>query len=341
MTNPKHVQRFTPRRDIFAEAKPATTEVPTPPVKYINYKQKQKKFPLVQQIHPLLIILLIYAIISPLRYDRKKNPRKFAPGFKTNFNSAETIINLLSDVSPYLNLEEQEKIQNIIGIFEAANILNNIRAGTYQNPRFINTMSYTMDAQERKLEIIKALKPYLPASNHEIIEKAIHTYNALNKVSRNLVHFSSKTDENTETQNATNKITELLEIINPLVPSEQKQKLNQIKNIIKMYNAMESSQLWEKWTQQETKKTQTHDSSSEKDVNSNKPKINKYSNNIKNTIEESDSSPKEPEESNEESKKNITDALKSVLNPEQAQAMEIMMKMAQLLSQKSDDKKDD
>lgn len=310
MANPRQVQRFIPRRDTFPGEKPIKAKAPASPVKTINPKQKQKKLAPVQQIQALLIILLMYVIICSLRNEMKKNPRKFAPGFKTNFNSTETIMNMLSDVCPYLGLQEQEKIQTFIGMLEAVNILNGIRTGSYQNPGFINTMSSTMDIQDRKLGIIKALKPYLPSENREIIDKTIHTYNAINKVSKNLTHSAITAAGHVESQNATDKITKLIEIVDPLVSSEQQQKLNQIKSMIKMYNTVESM---------------TQSLSSVKEPSSDKVNISSSNDNNSNN-------------NDNDTTKNITNALKSVLNPEQAQAMEVMMKMAQLLTQKSDDK---
>lgn len=347
MAIPGHVQRFSPRhRDIAVEnktttagGKPDQTKTSTPLGKDTDIEKKQKNLSPIHQLHTLLMILIVYAIIYSLKNERKKKPKKFVSSFNRNFDSMETVVNMLSDVSPYLGLQEQEKIQTLIGMFEAANILSSIRNGSYQSPRILKSLSTPMDSQERKLGIIKALKPYLPPSNYEIIDKAIHTYNAIDRVSKNLVHNSSQSTENAESQNIANKITELLEIIDPLVPNEQQQKFNQVKNLVKMYNAMEESQLWEKWTQQEAqqeaKKSKTQNPSDDEEIDSNKTNMMSKSNN-----DDSKTNNDKPTSNSREAKKSVTDALKSVLNPEQIQTMEVMMKMAQLLSQKSDDKED-
>ena len=173
-----------------------------------------------------------------------------------------------------------------------------------------------MGDQDRKIEIVKTLKPYFPPDIREIIEKTIHTYYALNRVSGNIVRFSEAL-ENGEKQSNPKRIAEVLEIINPLVPLEQQKRINQIQNLIKMYSTLESSQLFENWTQQEpedSKPIETENSS--------------YDNN------ENDS--KQPEQ-----KKDITDALKSTLDPEQSQALEMAIKLAQLLSQKSNENKNE
>jgi len=270
--------------------------------------------PLTQQLQPVQLLLLIFLLwftIPAFKNGKNRHFKILKRNLKETFNTPDTIIHMLSDVSPYLGLKEQENINTLVGVLEAANILRNIRVGTYQNPRILRSMNSSMNVQDKKLGIIKALKPYIPSNNHEIVDKAIQTYNTINKVSENLVQYTSKTSENIDRQKIADQIAETLEIINPLVPPEQQQRLKQIQNVIKMYGIMESSQLWEKRNQQESQQIKTQ--------------------------ETSNNSSSQKSESKTKEQKNVTDALKSVLSPEQSQAMEVMMKMAQLLSQKSND----
>jgi hypothetical protein len=303
----KSPQRFIPRRDIVVE-----TKLPKPEKK--NNPSKPSVIPLTQQLQPVQLLLLIFLLwftIPAFKNGKNRHFKILKRNLKETFNTPDTIIHMLSDVSPYLGLKEQENINTLVGVLEAANILRNIRVGTYQNPRILRSMNSSMNVQDKKLGIIKALKPYIPSNNHEIVDKAIQTYNTINKVSENLVQYTSKTSENIDRQKIADQIAETLEIINPLVPPEQQQRLKQIQNVIKMYGIMESSQLWEKRNQQESQQIKTQ--------------------------ETSNNSSSQKSESKTKEQKNVTDALKSVLSPEQSQAMEVMMKMAQLLSQKSND----
>jgi len=324
MSSSRNIQRFTPRRDIDLVNKGTNSVerkdsiVNTIPVDVVAVQRKPNFPRATQKLQPILVIFLLWLIIPSLknRIIKEKTYKRTSSSFGESFLKTDTIIDILSDVSPYLGLQEQESINTIIGILEAANILSNVRAGTYQSPRILKDINLSMGDQDRKIEIVKTLKPYFPPDIREIIEKTIHTYYALNRVSGNIVRFSEAL-ENGEKQSNPKRIAEVLEIINPLVPLEQQKRINQIQNLIKMYSTLESSQLFENWTQQEpedSKPIETENSS--------------YDNN------ENDS--KQPEQ-----KKDITDALKSTLDPEQSQALEMAIKLAQLLSQKSNENKNE
>ena len=276
--------------------------------------------------NPLPIVLFIL-LVSPY-IKRHKASTVLEESEINTFDDSDTILDILSSIYPYLDLEYQDGINFIFGLAEVRSILNSLLKGTYYKYSKLDTSIQPASYQEKVIGIIRSLQPYISLENQALINRILDTFSSTKELVYRLNKFKHQSLEvQTSSKNNLQKVSELIDIIKMLIPGEQQQYFNQISNILRMVETVELAQLVnapEKDTLPTTSENKiasnTEEAAKEKDLEENKEISIPSNSNI------------------EAGKKSInleaiSHSLKSMLKPEQANSLDLIMKMAQLLAQ--------
>ena len=276
--------------------------------------------------NPLPIVLFIL-LVSPYIKRHKANIVLEDSAIDT-FDDSDTVLDILSSIYPYLDLEYQDGINFIFGLAEVRSILNSLLKGTYYKYSKLDTSIQPASYQEKVIGIIRSLQPYISLENQALINRILDTFSSTKELVYRLNKFKHQSLEvQTSSKNNLQKVSELIDIIKMLIPGEQQQYFNQISNILRMVETVELAQLVN------APEKDTLPTTSE----------NKIASNTEEAAKEKDSGDNKeisiPSNSNIEAGKKsinleaISHSLKSMLKPEQANSLDLIMKMAQLLAQ--------
>lgn len=276
--------------------------------------------------NPLPIVLFIL-LVSPYIKRHKANIVLEDSAIDT-FDDSDTVLDILSSIYPYLDLEYQDGINFIFGLAEVRSILNSLLKGTYYKYSKLDTSIQPASYQEKVIDIIRSLQPYISLENQALINRILDTFSSTKELVYRLNKFKHQSLEvQTSSKNNLQKVSELIDIIKMLIPGEQQQYFNQISNILRMVETVELAQLVN------APEKDTLPTTSE----------NKIASNTEEAAKEKDSGDNKeisiPSNSNIEAGKKsinleaISHSLKSMLKPEQANSLDLIMKMAQLLAQ--------
>jgi len=276
--------------------------------------------------NPLPIVLFIL-LVSPYIKRHKANIVLEDSAIDT-FDDSDTVLDILSSIYPYLDLEYQDGINFIFGLAEVRSILNSLLKGTYYKYSKLDTSIQPASYQEKVIGIIRSLQPYISLENQALINRILDTFSSTKELVYRLNKFKHQSLEvQTSSKNNLQKVSELIDIIKMLIPGEQQQYFNQISNILRMVETVELAQLLN------APEKDTLPTTSE----------NKIASNTEEAAKEKDSGDNKeisiPSNSNIEAGKKsinleaISHSLKSMLKPEQANSLDLIMKMAQLLAQ--------
>lgn len=258
---------------------------------------------------PLPLFVVILLILPYIRASQTRDGFGDS-GLNTLMKESDTILDILSSMHPYLDSESQNSINIIFGVFETTDILRSLAQSTYQAPHILSSGDGPMDHRERALGIIKSIQPYISKDNQILIDKVIHTNDAVETLTKKLQQFRRQDVRVSEsTEEGIARVAEIIDTIKLLVPPEQQQALNQINKILRIVDIMEVVQQLDG---------------------------NKKSGALPapdNTTDETPGDLMSPDSQSEDKTERISNALKTMLNPEQAQSLDLIMKMAQVFTQ--------
>jgi len=305
--------------------------------------------------NPLPIVLFIL-LVSPYIKRHKANIVLEDSAIDT-FDDSDTVLDILSSIYPYLDLEYQDGINFIFGLAEVRSILNSLLKGTYYKYSKLDTSIQPASYQEKVIGIIRSLQPYISLENQALINRILDTFSSTKELVYRLNKFKHQSLEvQTSSKNNLQKVSELIDIIKMLIPGEQQQYFNQISNILRMVETVELAikmlipgeqqqyfnQISNILRMVETVELAQLLNAPEKDTLPTTSE-NKIASNTEEAAKEKDSGDNKeisiPSNSNIEAGKKsinleaISHSLKSMLKPEQANSLDLIMKMAQLLAQ--------
>ena len=290
-----------------------------------NPKTEEKNIPLgftyapPNQKNPLRLILLILLVSPYIKRDKARTVSRNKA--EDNFDDWDTILDILSSIYPYLDSEYQDGINFIFGLTEAKSLLESLLRGSYYKFSKSDTSMQTSGYQERAIGIIRSIQPYISVENQILLNRILNTIDSLEVLAYRLNRFKQRSLEvQNSNKNSLAKVIDLIDIIKILIPGERQQHFNQISNILKLMETIDLAQ---------------GINSSEND-NSSITAENKITSNAD---IDADTAPENYEEDNKAINIDaISHSLKSVLKPEQAKSLDLIMKMAQLLSLDSEEK---
>ena len=277
------------------------------------------------QRNPLPVVLFIL-LVSP--YIKRQKVNTFLEESEIDsFDDSDTILDILSSIYPYLDLEYQDGINFIFALAEVRTILNSLFKGTYHKFSRLDAGIQPSSYQERLNGIIRALQPYISLENQVLINRILDTFDNTKELIYRLNRFKHQSLElQSSSKNSLEKVMKLIDIIKMLLPSEQHQFLKQLSNILRMAETVELAQLLNS-PENNASPAETENKTT---ANDNKEA---FENNKEDTIASSDSNVETDKQPiNLEA---ISNSFKTMLKPEQAKSLDLIMKMAQLLAQDS------
>lgn len=328
--NKRPAYRFTPRKDLFPAPEPIPANNPTKPVTEPSSSQNdavlsrlQKTLrktggPALQPVN-LLLILIVFKALSSLFQPEKKTGIAMLGQSLGGFMEHPNIMGLLNDISPYLNEREQDGVFTILGMMDAYNIIKGIRNRTYhQQKKAVVSSAAFKNPKTKKIGILNAVKPYLPKPDNEMLEKMVQIYEASDKVMQNIqiIRNNRNLSENQD-QKGTENITEMLKAFKPIFPPEHQTKLDSISKVLTMAEVMNLMDM--------------KNTSSDTGNNVKKPESYNKTGSTEGRDEDASQG-----KSGIGSMGDTVESLKSVMNDDQKKALNMFMKMAELLAAPSE-----
>lgn len=293
------------------------------------------------QVNPLPVILLILLASPYIKSNKTHSPLMdqgmtdqgmmdqgidlYSQESDMNMDESDLILDMLSSIYPYVDSKLQDGINLVFGLSETRDKLMSLVEGTYQAPRVFSLVESPRDYKERAVGIIRSLQPYISLENQTLINRALDISDTMETLVNRLDRFRRESNIRTQSPMGINlpDLVEIIDIVKILVPGEQQQQLSQISNIIRVIETVELAQL----LNTSHKVGPTYEAESEPPSKGSSPSAK-----IK-------GGPPVKGEVPEEKMRAMSDILKTMLNPEQAKSVDLIMNMAQLLSKDSQDKK--
>lgn len=346
----KEPWRFIPRRDLFpdvesplsSEQENRTTELPlsqpkniperksNTPVHQLQYSpsstmdqrsqkpaQKAKKGPPLPIERPMTAVktkrrttpgflLLLFGGFLLLEFLESRTEGTTILG---GLREPQTV-QMLKAIGPYLEDQQQDVLYTAAGVMETMHMVKDVMNHTYQNQQRATIMNVPSNPRVRKVEAVKAIRPYIPSDNRRQLNQVLNFYEGADKVHRNLKAFqNNRVLKEGQKTSPLDLATDILSVIRPVLPQEQRDQADKASQIIKMIEVMGA-------------------------VNKGSRKENKQY--ALKSGDEKQRAKKLGEESPTDSSgqiEKIMDSFAPMLNDEQKESMNMIMQMAQLLSQ--------
>ncbi len=284
------------------------------------------------QTNPLPIILMILFASHYIKTDNAKSPIMdddtdnyplMDNGVEGNTYESDIIMDMLSSIHPYMDPKIQDGINLIFGLYDMRDRLRSLIDGTYQTSPILTNVEQPFNYKERAIGIIKSIQPYISLENQTIINRILDINSTMEKLIDKLERFRQRDDIVVQGSMSANisKLMEMLDIIKVLIPVETHKYISQINNILKIIEAVEVAQLL---------------NPSNKGEIASKTETRVLSNSDDSAKTENKGSDHDKKEDSDEKLNNISNMLKTMLNPEQAKSLELVMGIAQLLTKDSE-----
>lgn len=311
---PRINQEYSPFPSPHKEPLNMTQQPPMP--KPLNKIQNTPKSSQLHGTSPLLIIFLALFVAPYIKAKKTPNIKlKDTSYHQDNSQSTDSFLGILSAIHPYLQSEEQWLINAIFGFSEITEIITGLMGNTYQTQKLTMASKQFMSKKEKNIGIMQAIQPYVPYESQALLDKVVQIQNTVNKLANSFNHYKSQDSESQDysKEKMLSRIADTMDIIKPLMPKEQQDGIKQINKVLKIIQAIEMSEILDGF-----KKTNIGDTpalKSQKDIHINDKEILAL-----------------PESENQDKSDGEIDSSTST-DDEQSNSLEMMIKMAQLLSQ--------
>ncbi|HZJ57693.1 MAG TPA: hypothetical protein VFD89_05565 [Clostridia bacterium] len=276
------------------------------------------------QANPLPIILLIL-LVSPYIQRARSDSIRLYNSEESQADGSDTVVDILTSIYPYLDPKHQDGINFIVGLAKTKANLQGLIDGTYQTPRISGASKPITSYKERAVGIIKALQPHISLENQTQINRILHVNNTLEKLVDSIERFKERNSIKAQ-DSAADKISramEMIDILKILAPAEQLQYIDQVSNVLRLVGTIELAQQITPSIQDSSRVMDGAGAVDGKEQGQ--------------SFDDSGAT-RDATKERDEKVENISKAFKSVLNPDQAKSLELIMNMAQLLSKDSSDK---
>ena len=222
-------------------------------------------------------------------------------------------LDMLLSLGPYLNEKEQDAVYTAAGVLEAFHTINDVMSHTYHNRHKAMSMQVPSSPSARKIEAMKAIKPYIKPDTRQQLDRFVNLYETMNKLRSNItIYRNNRSLSGKDRLSTFESVNEVLKVIKPILPEEHRERADKAVQLFKMAEAISSAEKLSKGAPKDK---------------SGKRYDRKETVNTVNKDNASDS-----EDQNEKIQK-MMDSLSPMLNDEQKESINMIMKMAQLLSQ--------
>ena len=216
---------------------------------------------------------------------------------------------MLKDAAPYLEQDEQAIAYSLAGAFEIASGIRDLLNRTYHHRCQIQAMGSVIpsDPTAKRIGLLKAVMPHLP-EDQEAVSQVVKAYETADRLYRNMKIFHNNrvlaqgtSDRPIET------VLEILNVLHPVLPPETRSQSEKILTILRMAEALK---LGPAQASKQTAAKKAGSSTSPKGSTQKKASADEGGNQMESMIH----------------------SLKSILNEEQQETMDVLMQMAKLLS---------
>jgi hypothetical protein len=286
-----------------------------------NPNQARSKFD-DEKIKELADSIRIHGVVQPIivttkgkRYQIVAGERRWRASRLANKDTIPAIVVEIDEkqsieIGPYLDDPQQDALYTAAGVMETIQMVKDVMNHTYQNQQRATIMNVPPNPRVRKVEAIKAIRPYIPPDNRKQLNQVLNFYEGADKVHRNFKAFqNSQILKEGQKTSLLELVTDILNVIHPVLPQEQRDQAEKASQIIKMIEVMGA-------VNKGSKKERRQHAQKAEDEKSKAKKIKEEN----------------PSDSSEQINK-IMDSFAPMLNDEQKESMNMIMKMAQLLSQ--------
>lgn len=262
----------------------------------------------------LFLLLIGWIFLWPVL---KKSRPKLTAGLEStiaNVLDSPKSTQMLLAIGPYLEDNEQDLVYTVTGILEAANIIRDVMNHSYHDRNRSMILSVPSNPAARRLELMKSIRPYIPQHSRKDMDAIMGVYETVYKLNRNIKDYQTK-----HTLSGGKKITpidsigEILNLVSPVLPQEHREKANKIMQVLKLAEIAEST----------GNSARTGVDSIEDSYEGEKPRKKTSLNDEKQT-------------GTSEQIQKVMDSFLPMMNEEQKESMNMIMKMAQLLAQPDD-----
>jgi hypothetical protein len=249
--------------------------------------------------------------------------KAFQPGLTAGIESAfrnvldnPQSIQMLRTLGPYMEVNEQDAVYGAAGFMEAISTFRDVMNHTYQD-RHRNTIQHVpSNPAARKIEAIKAVKPYIAQSSHKQLGKFIGAYDTIDQLNRNIeIYRNNRSLAGDRKASAIESIGEILNVVRPVLPREHREKADKAIQVLKMAEVVGTAEKLSRDGKKDKASTQEKTSAAP----SEKPAE------AAETTDRTDQIQK------------MMGSFAPMLNDEQKQSMDLIMKMAQMLTQPGSD----
>lgn len=293
--------------------------------------QKRQPLPLQQPLKPVKqqsmlpfnpgILLLIlgggFLVWPKLKAFQPDLMNKIESTFKNVLDNPQSI-QMLRTLSPYLEDREQEAVYSISGIMEAVSTFRGIMDHTYHDRYRNSVLRVPSDPAVRGLEVMKIMKSYIPHGSRKQLDYVISAYNAIDQLNRNIdIYRNNRMLAGDRKAGALETIGDIYNVVRPALPHEYRDKGDKALQVVKMAEVVGVADKLSR----DNKKGNAGPQKKEKSPDQ--------------TAEAAENSAGKTDQI-----QNLMDSFSPMLNDEQKESMDMIMKMAQLLAQPGSDTQD-
>ena len=219
------------------ESEPLPLQQPLQPVR----KQSQTFIPPITFFLLLIGGFLLWPRVKKARTQWTYDMESMESAFKSLLDNPKSI-EMLHAICPFLEEQQQDAVYPITGILDALSSIRSILSHTRPQKSWNSAVYVPSDPDAKKIELMKAMKPYVDPDNQRKLDQIIGTYNTVDQLNQNIRDYQNR-HSMTSGQNTApaESLGEILSIIRPILPQEFGEKAGQLMQILKIAQTMESA----------------------------------------------------------------------------------------------------
>lgn len=152
----------------------------------------------------------------------------------------DKVVDLVSEIAPYLSPDTQPAIYTLRGAMEAAGIVSNLTSGNYQ--KNITPMRSRSSPNEKMTGILSAVKGWMPDNEGRMIDTVMSIFKVIDRLSGNMQIFGNNFNLRSDSRiDPAETITELFHALAPLIPGAAGQQIDTVLKAVQLITTLNGS----------------------------------------------------------------------------------------------------
>lgn len=191
----------------------------------------------------ILILFLFGGLyLWPLVYSDKKDKPSAIQASIYDMVDNPKAIKLLESICPYLEPDQQDTVYTIIGIQDVLARIRDLMNRSYQKKAHSKSIVVPRNPIEKRIEMMKVLRPYVPDVSRESISNIVYVYDTYNKLNKNVQSYAAKRKKSKKYNiYSIEALVDFVDLISPVLPMDLKDKATKIITIAKLVEQMEGA----------------------------------------------------------------------------------------------------